>query len=118
VVDGGKAREFPGDGTENVVDTPGWREARRGSGSEGSFRASLKMLGTDFPGPLEDPEDETRCALLRLGNAGGISWSRSSVSVSSPSSSDGGGETSKMTGAPVSLEFDGDDGAGTAGVIP
>ena len=68
--------------------TPGCRAARPGSGGGGINCASVRMVG--MPVLLDEL---ARCALFRLGNAGAMSESSRSVSVSSPSSaSSGGGE--------------------------
>lgn len=68
--------------------TPGCRAARPGSGGGGINCASVRMVGM-----LGLLDELARCALFRLGNAGAMSESSRSVSVSSPSSaSSGGGE--------------------------
>lgn len=84
----GTAKEFADEATEREL-VPGERLAKLGNGGGGINCESVRTFGTPSDaGPAED-----LCALLRLGNMGGVS--SCSVSVSSPSpssSSDGGGE--------------------------
>lgn len=91
---------------EDLLETPGVRVARDGTGGGGIREESDRNAG-DFDGAA-------RWALLRAGNAG---TELSSVSVSSPSSSEAGGDilttlgvsgTAATGGAPVSqlLRYD------------
>ena len=80
--------------------TPGCLTESEGTGGGGINSESVRTLGI--------LEVCSLWALLRAGNAGGESWSRS-VSVSSPSSSEAGGEISSTVGT---------DNGGSGAVVP
>lgn len=90
VVGGTASKDDCDDGTASD-EIPGWRFARPGDGGGGINWESVRIGGMSF-------DDEARWALPRAGKAGGESSSLP-VSPLSPSSLDGGGDTSRMTGA-------------------